>query len=338
MYKVYPFFLHILLLAVTSITITPKRYTINYDLPLEPQYNLIFQEYKKPLEKYIEYAKSVPGFSILSSISRLFTLFQPKEWNERANMYSRITGIPLEDIIIANISYEIFCTSIIVRNNQGQVFLGRNLDFYGAEFLSPLAYEFNVVKNNKQLYTAAGMIGSIGVLNAIVPGKFSVSINERYASTMMNKILRFSLGYKNPLYYLFEIVENANSYDEALSMMMSNNISSPCYYIISGINPNEGAVIARDYNNVVLVDSLSNDYWFLVQTNYDRNKEDPVDDFRRIPAEKKISNIGRNITYQELYDNVLSQAPSFVLNYTIYTTLQSANENYFNTTVYIEKN
>jgi len=42
--------------------------------------------------------------------------------------------------------------------------------------------------------------------------------------------------------------------------------------------------------------------WFLVQTNYDRDVPDPENDYRRIPAEQKLTKIGQeNITYETLF-------------------------------------
>ena len=60
--------------------------------------------------------------------------------------------------------------------------------------------------------------------------------------------------------------------------------------------------------------TLSDSNWFLVQTNYDRNKVDPADDLRRIPAENKLKARGnKNFNEQDLFDVIMSQYPTFNL-------------------------
>ena len=117
-----------------------KRYTINYDLPLEPQYKVIFTEFKDPLMKYMEYSKTIPGVQFLRVLTRLLTFNQSKQWFDTIKMFASASGYTIEDIILANMSYEIFCTSIVIRNIDKKVFLGRNLDFQGAPVLSKLSY------------------------------------------------------------------------------------------------------------------------------------------------------------------------------------------------------
>ena len=70
----------------------------------------------------------------------------------------------------------------------------------------------------------------------------------------------------------------------------------------------------------------------MVVTNYDKNQEDPSKDSRRVPAENKILAIGKNISFDDLF-NILSQSPNKYSD-TIYTSIQSASDNYLNTTIY----
>ena len=235
--------------------------------------------------------------------------------------------------MLTNLSYEVSCTSVVIRNATNKVFFGRNLDFEGSVILNKLAYEYEVTRNNTQLYIAAGFIGSVGALNAVVPGKFAVSLNTRKGfQEKIRKIFRFCLGYKNPVFYLQEIVDTADSYEKAVEMMRTSKLTSPVYYSICGVNPNEGAIVSKDYDIEALFDSLSSDQWFMVQTNYDRNQEDASWDTRRVPAENKIKAIGKNITFDNLF-TILSQKPNKWVN-TIYTSIQSPIDNYLNTTIY----
>ncbi len=119
-------------------------------------------------------------------------------------------------------------------------------------------------------------------------------------------------------------------------MLQTGNLASQVYYIISGTKNYEGAVIARDSFKPVLVDHLGHngsDNWFLVQTNHDRNKIDPERDYRRVPVEKRLRRLGNNLTYQDAFDKIMSVSPSFN-NKTIFSTIQAAEDGFFNTTVY----
>jgi len=56
---------------------------------------------------------------------------------EELLVVSKMLEVPLEDIFLASIIYELHshkthigCSSIIVRNNQGEIFFGRNLDYF----------------------------------------------------------------------------------------------------------------------------------------------------------------------------------------------------------------
>jgi hypothetical protein len=48
-------------------------------------------------------------------------------------------------------------------------------------------------------------------------------------------------------------------------------------------------VIERNRNGFHNYYTLSEDVWFLVQTNYDRDVPDKMDDYRRIPAEQRMN-------------------------------------------------
>jgi len=64
------------------------------------------------------------------------------------------------------------------------------------------------------------------------------------------------------------------------------------YYIVSGIEPNEGIVIEKDRTFVHDNHKLNETTWFLVQTNYDGDQTEPWDDKRRHPAEERLGVIG----------------------------------------------
>ncbi len=51
-------------------------------------------------------------------------------------------------------------------------------------------------------------------------------------------------------------------------------------------------MIERNVENVHAYYELSEENWFLIQTNYDRDYPDPLHDPRRVPVEKKMRERG----------------------------------------------
>jgi len=59
-------------------------------------------------------------------------------------------------------------------------------------------------------------------------------------------------------------VNTANSFSEAVEIFKTVDVSSPIYYIVSGLSGNEGVVIERDRERVNNMYWLSDEDWFLV--------------------------------------------------------------------------
>jgi len=64
--------------------------------------------------------------------------------------------------------------------------------------------------------------------------------------------------------------------------LKTTEIGAPIYFIVSGVG--KGIVIERDYKGPHAYYELSEDNWFIVQTNYDRDAPEPIWDPRRIPV------------------------------------------------------
>ncbi len=66
----------------------------------------------------------------------------------------------------------------------------------------------------------------------------------------------------------------AQSYDDAIDQLKKEVLSAPVYYISAGSQPNQGAIITRDRNDLrqflPLNVSLTTDpnSWYLLETNY----------------------------------------------------------------------
>jgi acid ceramidase len=87
---------------------------------------------------------------------------------------------------------------------------------------------------------------------------------------------------------MFQVLRDEDTFNGALERLSNNKIIAPGYYILSGVGPDEGAIIERKRRNYNAIYFLNNTNWFIVQTNYDRSQPDPSGDYRRTPAEERL--------------------------------------------------
>jgi len=113
-------------------------------------------------------------------------------------------------------------------------------------------------------------------------------------------------------------------------------ISSPIYFIVSGLG--KGIVIEREIHGVHAAYELTDDVWFLVQTNYDRDQKEPIWDPRRIPVEKTVLQRGnKNFNEQTMFSSFMSQWPTFNIA-TILSTVMAPDTGFHNITVWYGHN
>jgi len=118
----------------------------------------------------------------------------------------------------------------------------------------------------------------------------------------------FACAYKNLLYY---------------------PTLSPGYIIMAGIEKNEGAVISRDRDGPANIDLLSDDTWFIAQTNDD--KFAGVCQTRCQAAHDNINKIGRDaISEERLMDEVILVGPT-LNKMTIFSSLLIPTDKRFDT-------
>ncbi len=76
-----------------------------------------------------------------------------------------------------------------------------------------------------------------------------------------------SAGYSQSVKLIRDTFETCDDYNCALDKLANTTIPAITYFILAGIKDNEGAIITRDRMSSVNITYLSNDHWFLVQTN-----------------------------------------------------------------------
>lgn len=337
-------------LIKTSCNVLPRlsynttnmpTFRIDLDLPIKQRYRNLLTENKFKVQAY---SKVTSDFSHLAwVISKIAKYFYNKnkldpDWYEYIEAVSEFCEISMSEAIMLSVTYEMVCTSIVLQDKYNNLIIGRNLDFDTYFVIAHLMFQAEYYKNNEHVFTGVELLGFRGIINAEKPGKFSVSMNLRTGSSRLENLFRIYKGFPTPNHFLMKVAEQANSYEVAKLLLSNFSLSSPVYYIISGIQSNEGAIITRSSQGLHSISNLNveNDKWFLVICNTDQDQEESKDDFRRVPTEENIKRIGREkINYENLFSGVLYLYPTNNL-ITVYSTVQSANyQGYFNTSLWL---
>lgn len=216
---------------------------------------------------------------------------------------------------------------------------GRNLDFEMWHLLSNLVTNVEYWKGNQRIFSVDTVVGSVFALTGIRHGAFAINVDTRKAEHFYNDLISIMLDNGMPTVWLLRrALAEETTYDKAQKRLKYEKIGGPVYYILSGVESDEGCVIERDTEAVHAYYELSEAQWFLVQTNYDRDYPDPLHDPRRIPVEKKLRERGnQNFGVQDLFDNFMSQWPTFNIA-TIMTATMIPATGYHNTTIWYGHN
>ena len=241
-------------------------------------------------------------FAVVSFFAWLFF-----NYNDDLRALAVIMNAHPGEIVMANFIYEcsVACTSFIAHDKlTGRPIHGRSLD-WPFQKLARYTTHFSFTRDNGRCrYDVIGWPGMTGYMTAVKPGVGSVSLNARFAvadkapswfAGMVQFLLRKDVtssettGY----YILFNTIttrlhmmvfggwttghiiryaiEKAQSYDEMRNILQSYNMLAPCYFIVAGMEPNEGCCITRDPLSFTTRHMLDEDpnIPFIVQTNDD---------------------------------------------------------------------
>ncbi|XP_053657432.2 acid ceramidase isoform X1 [Cherax quadricarinatus] len=330
-------------------------YTINLDLPPQERWIKLLTEKKKPMLGLIDDVRnltiSLLGeklFSIINNNLDKIASTLPYPYNEEMAGIAKATGLPLSEVTLYNIFYEVFtfCTSIIVQDTSGNLYHGRNLDFgllmgwdpkrhawRVSELLKPLVVQLQWYKAGKLVYTSVNYAGYIGILTGVKKGQFTFSLDERFGFNggyvgLLEWILFKDYKQKWISFLTREVMEEATTFKEAKTMLSQPRLLAPVYFILGGAKPGEGAIITRWRDNFHadnMGDSATDPgSWFLVETNYDQWSSPPFYDDRRTPAINCLKEGGQKNASPKLIYNVLSTKPVFN-KLTTYTSLMDVN-------------
>lgn len=330
-------------------------YVIDLDSPARDHWKVVADAKKVEIRELLDVIKNLT-YPLFGSKLIDWVDSHMDSWNERLPQpyqdelagIAEVTGMPLGEIVLYNIFYEVFtvCTSIIAEDNNGKIFHARNLDFGLFMGWDPVAHDWMTTRQlrklivnvefrrgGKTLYKSVNFAGFVGMYNGVVPGKFSITANERFdlKDGGYVGILQWLAGKSTDRWMTFnvrDVLESAQSYEEAAVLLKTTPLMSPVYYILGGVKSGEGQIIYRtragEYNNATTLDLSQPDGWYVLQTNYDTPYVPPlfIDD-RDTPGRRCMNKLGRdNVGFAGIF-NVLSST-SNLNKLTAYTVLMQA--------------
>lgn len=230
----------------------------------------------------------------------------PSPYGDEIRGISAATGIDLGLIVLYNIAYEIEggCTSIVAQDTKGNLIHGRNLDFglfFGwdkqnhtwalTEKLRPLLLNARFQSNGVTLFNATYYAGYVGLLTGYKTNGFSITVDTRFDNTLWKGLKAWFAGNYTAQFLSFttrSVMMEEINYENALLRLNNTIMVGPSYIILGGYTSGEGAVITREgaqsFHLWTLNQSLANNSYFVIETNYDHWKPPPFYDDRLDPA------------------------------------------------------
>jgi len=315
------------------------QYTINLDLPPSQRWTQICSV---PLIKtnanylYKTFTSILPGDILLDIGNDICDHYFPQEYAQEIMGCAQAMGIPYGYLALFNLGYEVSdaCTSIVAQAPDGTIYHARNMDFWEGmgftETLKNMAVLVNFQKGGKTVFSSATFAGMVGVLSGFKNKQFSVTIDTRFypgGITQLFYEIIAAITEQNATLVTFlarDVFQNENNFQSALNALSTGTLIADVYYIIAGLNNNEGAVISRNRTGAddvwILNWANGQGRWYEVETNYDHWEEPPWFDDRLDPANDAMDAMGMHGVSLDNMFKVLSVKP--VLNIqTTYTIL-----------------
>jgi hypothetical protein len=270
---------------------------------------------------------------IVTEVAGALWWLQPEYYQELVGMGSSL-GVDPKSLMVAQYAYEFsaFCTSVIAHDPNGQIIHSRNLDFAFADAMRNITYEAVFTRNETEVFRATMFAGLNGVMTGHREG-FSISLNERKPSFRTNpwdlllNIANIFLGFPQISHVIRDTLQECSTYSCAFNKLATTSQIAPSYYAVSGISNYEGAIISRDRYGVAHIDMLSEENWYVAQTNDDHWTG--VCTIRCQYVHQTMDSIGAaNITADKMVD-MLKQWPSNN-EHSIYNVLMINSQNVYN--------
>eukprot|EP01029_Cantina_marsupialis_P024453 TRINITY_DN6293_c0_g1_i1.p1 TRINITY_DN6293_c0_g1~~TRINITY_DN6293_c0_g1_i1.p1 ORF type:complete len:294 (-),score=60.36 TRINITY_DN6293_c0_g1_i1:268-1149(-) len=256
---------------------------------------------------------------------------------------------PLDDVPIVSTA-NAACTSIIAGNNHA-----RNLDWLVPAGVRNGTYQATFYRNNKPHFIGSMFAGYFGILTGMKPGKFSISINARHiCGNSFTNIWNLIKGHMQPPILIRKVLDEAESFDEAVDMLSNIPITAPVYFTVAGAESHQGCLLSRNrygLDDIMCLQPVDVDQkptepypewlptvwgdWYIMVTNYDHWLRPPTIDSRRYYAMHRMDsevNLLRHDINPDVLWRPLKTWPIQKKN-TCYTSLMNPSKNYMETII-----
>lgn len=322
-------------------------YQINLDLPAEERWTEICSNttYKEVMGTLISALEHLfDNSTIVSDLGKaLNLLYFPSDLAAEIRGCAIAMDVDFGWLTFVNLGYEVTdaCTSIVGNTADGKVIHVRNMDFWDGiwltDHLKNLTMTVEYQKGGNTEFYATTFAGYVGVLSGMRPGGWSVSIDTRYypkggIGQLFYEIIA-AIEEKNSSLVSFltrKVLTEETTYAAAVENLSNDALIADVYYIVAGVNTNEGTVISRNRLNASDVWTLDQDgsRWFEVQTNYDHWTNPPWFDDRVKPANAAMNAVGQENWSLETALEVLSVKPVLNLQSTFTMLALPADSSY----------
>uniref|UniRef100_A0AC35U678 Ceramidase n=1 Tax=Rhabditophanes sp. KR3021 TaxID=114890 RepID=A0AC35U678_9BILA len=332
-------------------------FNVNLDLPPRERYKHVVAPLGLEMQAVINTLKQMAGILGPLPMEIIETLMTgayesrfPLTYREEIEGIAEASGVAVADLAMMNIFYELsrFCTSIIADNDKNEIFHVRNLDFGQlmvwnitsqswqlTDCLKKASVNLNFLRNGKVIFKGTTMAGHVGLITAMKPGQFSLSMNSRLVPDIAN-VAAWLMGDLNDVHFSMwierEVMENAKDYGEAIQQLSTLPQLTGTYYIVGGAHVGQGCLLVKNDSwvdaTVQLDESSRINGWYVLQTNYDPDKEPLFLDDRRTPGNVCMKKLGKsNVSLAGLYE-VLTSRPTLNKT-TVQTVLASVTTGHY---------
>lgn len=312
-------------------------FKVQLDLPASQRFDETSAYFKGEVRKTIDaYLSLIPEviFDIVQVIGSGIRYIQPEYYEEIDGMAA---ALDLDTNALMFMQYvnefSAFCTSSVVRQADGTIIHDRNMDFAFPPLMRAITYEGRFYKGDQYQFEAVMFAGTNGVFTGMKSGAFSISLNNRKPSFrtdlfgLLGNIAALFTGSQQVSKLIRDTLIECGDYNCAFNRLSSVGIICPGYLIIAGTKGNEGAVITRDRDGIAHLDQLTDENWFVSQTNDDHWTG--VCTARCEASRSRIAKIGQKaINPHNLRHQVLEQYPN-LNEHGIYNTIMIPGKGVF---------
>lgn len=193
------------------------------------------------------------ALALLKSSANLVNRMLGGAYREEMEEIAGALDVTLADVLLANLAYDGStiggCTTFITSTRRGIPLHARNLDWeFPRGLLRKYTSLFRIYGAPAGDYLAVGWPGLFGILTALKPSRFSVTVNlvqHLHYTSSLKLTGRALKGYWPSTWVTRQVMDEATSYSQARQQLERAFLLSPILYAVAGIAEKEAVIIER---------------------------------------------------------------------------------------------